>query len=463
VVEWCVGDYTDRLDSAPTGRRLFCKGAPHEVLARCSATYNAHHDVTFTDLLSRPLTPQRRRKILQVVDSLGAAGLRSIALATRDLSHEEAETMSRSEAEMNLTLLAIVALLDHVRPEVSGVVQQCRRAGIDVKLLTGECCRPYIYIYIYIYDKCVCVCVHTHTHTHPHTHTHLSPIIYIIYIYMYSIGDNVETAVAVARATGILLEQDLPPLPPPPSTHTHTEPQQNIVLGEYGGHAAEGVGGEGVEGEEGADGGRGGGVGDGEVLTGAAFCGSWDQDMSALEVAALQVAARRTPRDKLIIVRNLRSRDRDTQTHRTPPTHTEARTCALTHSERARRARIPYERGREGAVDQRGETDRERGVRHDVEGMVGVGVEGLGGGGHVVAVAGHRWHLAPALREAHVGVSLGAPGAQMAQAAAGLVLKDNNLTSLVEALNWGRGVRDNMRRFIQFQLTVSLSGILLLT
>ena len=102
--------------------------------------------MTVTDPLSRPLTPQRRRKILQVVDSLGAAGLRSIALATRDLSHEEAETMSRSEAEMNLTLLAIVALLDHVRPEVSGVVQQCRRAGIDVKLLTGECCRPYIYI-----------------------------------------------------------------------------------------------------------------------------------------------------------------------------------------------------------------------------------------------------------------------------------------------------------------------------
>jgi hypothetical protein len=72
---------------------------------------------------------------------------------------------------------------------------------------------------------------------------------------------------------------------------------------------------------------------------------------------------------------------------------------------------------REEGGDERGETDREIGVQHDVEGvgggMLGGGGGGGEGGGHVVAFVGHRWHLGPALCEAHVGISLGAPGAQV--------------------------------------------------
>jgi len=54
---------------------------------------------------------------------------------------------------------------------------------------------------------------------------------------------------------------------------------------------------------------------------------------------------------------------------------------------------------------------------------------------------------------------MGISGTQVAQEASDIVLLDDNFTSIVKAIMWGRNIYDNIRRFLQFQLTVNVVAV----
>ncbi|MBO0702251.1 MAG: cation-transporting P-type ATPase, partial [Candidatus Dormibacteraeota bacterium] len=242
------------------------KGAPEAVLRRCTS-------IMETDGSLRPLGPDQRRRLRELVDGWAAAGQRVLAFAVRSLETGSPPPERREDAERELTFVGLAGMLDPPRSEVAGAVARCHAAGIRVIVVTGD---------------------------HP------------------------LTGAAIARQVGIDVRSD-------------------------------------------------------RVITGEQLDLMRDADLDALLRGGDElVFARTSPEAKLRIAESLRSE------------------------------------------------------------------------GHVVAMTGDGVNDAPALRRADIGVAMGRSGTDVAREAATMVLTDDNFATIVAAVEAGRRVYDNIRKFIVY-------------
>jgi Ca2+-transporting ATPase len=109
------------------GYVAYVKGSPQALLGRCDSVAWEGQNVALTEQLSA--------KVNAATDSFSAAGLRVLAIASRDVPSAAPD---QDDAERGLTLLGLAAMEDPPRPEIAAAVTACRRAGIRIIMLTGD-------------------------------------------------------------------------------------------------------------------------------------------------------------------------------------------------------------------------------------------------------------------------------------------------------------------------------------
>jgi len=124
------------------GYRIYCKGAQEVILSRCNRFMG--HDGEANDM-----TTAMNEQFGKVSQQYARRGMRCLALAYADLPdgfelNKLSETVKNAdgsdalEAETNLVALGLVGIEDPLRSEVPGAIEKCYRAGIDVRMVTGD-------------------------------------------------------------------------------------------------------------------------------------------------------------------------------------------------------------------------------------------------------------------------------------------------------------------------------------
>ncbi|XP_063792396.1 plasma membrane calcium-transporting ATPase 3 isoform X6 [Pseudophryne corroboree] len=115
------------------GFRLYSKGASEIILKKCSNMLNGVGEL-------RSFRPRDRDEMVKkVIEPMACDGLRTICIAYRDFQGvPEPEWENENEIVGDLTCIAVVGIEDPVRPEVPEAIRKCQRAGITVRMVTGD-------------------------------------------------------------------------------------------------------------------------------------------------------------------------------------------------------------------------------------------------------------------------------------------------------------------------------------
>jgi len=108
---------------------LRCKGAPRELLERCTRIRRAGGDL--------PLDAAVRAEVLAANDALSREAMRVLGVAVRRLSTSPSAA-EVDEVERDLTWLGLIGMLDPPREAVATAISACRRAGVRILMITGD-------------------------------------------------------------------------------------------------------------------------------------------------------------------------------------------------------------------------------------------------------------------------------------------------------------------------------------
>ncbi|MBN3304068.1 AT2B1 ATPase, partial [Amia calva] len=122
------------LKNSDGSYRMFSKGASEILLKKCYKIINANGEAK----VFRPR--DRDDMVKKVIEPMASEGLRTICLAYRDFPAGESEPEWDNENDIltSLTCICVVGIEDPVRPEVPDAIKKCQRAGITVRMVTGD-------------------------------------------------------------------------------------------------------------------------------------------------------------------------------------------------------------------------------------------------------------------------------------------------------------------------------------
>ena len=116
---------------------LFTKGASEIILSGCTEWYNSQNGEI------EPITSEVNQQLLGVINSMAENSLRTLCFGYKKLmAHDDLETKDskgvyKCEQE-NFTLIAVLGVRDEPRKEVPDAIKKCHRAGITVRMVTGD-------------------------------------------------------------------------------------------------------------------------------------------------------------------------------------------------------------------------------------------------------------------------------------------------------------------------------------